>query len=393
VQAELARLHGQGEFGAAEYTDGRVGVRIWNLSDSHIHCCGVGADGSLSTSVLDVPAAPPGRQPRHAAAMCAAGHGWSWKLFAAPPGREMTEITDYHIVECNAQHVFVCQNPVLPVRHFCVAGDNRHQGTGVVVKAMQALREQGATQGVADWWSGVTADSVQAELARLHGQGEFGAAEYTDGRVGVRIWNLSDSHIHCRWEDTDGSLTDTSIDVTASDRGAQPEHAAAMCVAGAGKWKIYTDQSDAADMEYAVGSDNAQHVFVYNVRTEKREVSAGEVLCHAAMEGRLDEVCALLDQGAPVHCADGKGDQALHQAAMRGYNEIIELLVARGADVNAQNGYGRTPLIYAAYYGHASTCSQLLSLGADRTLTNHAGQTALDGAKRAGKAECVAILE
>ena len=393
VQTELARLHGQGEFGAAEYTDGRVGVRIWNLTDSDIHCCGVGADGLLSTSVLDVPAAPPGRQPRHAAAMCHKGRGWSWKLFAAPPGGEMTEFTDYHITECNAQHVFVCQKPVLPVQHFCVAGDNRHQGTDVVVKAMQALREQADAQGVADWWSGVTADSVQAELARLHGQGEFGAAEYTDGQVGVRIWNLTDSDIRCRWEDTDGSLTDTSIDVTASDRGAQPKHAAAMCAAGAGKWKIYVDQSDVADMEYAVGSGNAQHVFVYNVHSDKREVSAGEILYHATMEGRLDEVRALLDQGAPVHFADVKGDQALHHAAIRGHNEIIDLLVARGADVNARNGYGRTPLIYAAYYGHASTCSQLLSLGADRTLTNAAGLTALDGARRAGRAECVAILQ
>ena len=108
-------------------------------------------------------------------------------------------------------------------------------GERVVVQALVLfLGEQAAAQGVADWWSGVTADSVQTELARLHGQGEFGAAEYTDGQVGVRIWNLTDSDIRCRWEDTDGSLTDTSIDVTASDRGAQPKHAAAMCAAGAG---------------------------------------------------------------------------------------------------------------------------------------------------------------
>ncbi len=119
----------------------------------------------------------------------------------------------------------------------------------------------------------------------------------------------------------------------------------------------------------------------------------GQRLVAAVSRGRLDDIRALLDQGAPVAFTDGRGDDALHHAAMAGRNDVIDLLVSRGADVNTRNDYDRTPLILAAWKGHVSTCSHLLSLGADPTLKNKAGATALDEAKRYGQAECVAVLQ
>ena len=116
-------------------------------------------------------------------------------------------------------------------------------------------------------------------------------------------------------------------------------------------------------------------------------------LCKATYTGRLEEIRDLLDQGAPVAYADGRGDEALHHAAMAGRNDVVDLLVSHRADVNTRNDFDRTPLILAAWKGHASTCSHLLSLGADPTLQNKAGQTALDGAERYGQAACVDVLK
>ena len=65
----------------------------------------------------------------------------------------------------------------------------------------------------------------------------------------------------------------------------------------------------------------------------------------ACQEGRLDVAQALLDAGAPVDPVDQWGNTPLFRAVFNadGDPRIVRLLVRAGADPDAQNASGRTP--------------------------------------------------
>jgi ankyrin repeat protein len=65
-------------------------------------------------------------------------------------------------------------------------------------------------------------------------------------------------------------------------------------------------------------------------------VSAEIDLLKAIRSGRLQEVLAVLDAGAPVEFLDGRGDPGLPLgvACFMGYADIVRELVRRGARVN-----------------------------------------------------------
>ena len=119
------------------------------------------------------------------------------------------------------------------------------------------------------------------------------------------------------------------------------------------------------------------------------------VLYNAAHAGKLDEVEAAVDAGAPMEWAnpDMGGTRAVHAASYKGHKDVVAFLGSRGADVNAVDNGQSTPLHNAAMRGHASVCTTLLSLGADPAAKSKSGRTALDKAKEYNKTECVAVLE
>ena len=121
----------------------------------------------------------------------------------------------------------------------------------------------------------------------------------------------------------------------------------------------------------------------------------GKVLYEAARAGKLDEVEAAVDAGAPMEWAspDVNGRRAVRAASFRGHKDVVAFLGSRGADVNAVDNFQRTPLHWAAYYGRASVCTTLLALGADPAAKDKNGRTALDWARVHNKPECVAVLE
>eukprot|EP01046_Picozoa_sp_COSAG06_P035828 COSAG06_NODE_3891_length_4800_cov_100.142948_1_plen_131_part_00 len=121
----------------------------------------------------------------------------------------------------------------------------------------------------------------------------------------------------------------------------------------------------------------------------------GKVLYEAAKAGKLDEVEAAVDAGAPMEWAnpDYVGCRAVHAASQNGHKDVVAFLGSRGADVNAVDNSQETPLHWAAYWGRASVCTTLLALGADPAAKNNSGDTALDDARRQNKPECVAVLE
>ena len=72
----------------------------------------------------------------------------------------------------------------------------------------------------------------------------------------------------------------------------------------------------------------------------------GKVLYDAASAGKLDEVEAAVDAGAPMEWAnpDYCGNRAIHAASEQGRKDVVAFLGSRGADINAVNYHQWTPL-------------------------------------------------
>ncbi|MBI5570107.1 MAG: ankyrin repeat domain-containing protein [Desulfomonile tiedjei] len=81
--------------------------------------------------------------------------------------------------------------------------------------------------------------------------------------------------------------------------------------------------------------------------TKRQLGMSGDVneLIHAAMNGRLEQVQALLKKGVDVNASSGFGGQSpLMSAAYGGHLKVAKLLVEKGADVNAETKDGKTAL-------------------------------------------------
>ncbi|XP_048574187.1 poly [ADP-ribose] polymerase tankyrase-2-like [Triticum urartu] len=116
-------------------------------------------------------------------------------------------------------------------------------------------------------------------------------------------------------------------------------------------------------------------------------------LAAAALDGKMDVVRYLLDNGADPNKKDDAGSVPLHCAAKFGHHEAARLLLSRGASVDIAYFHG-TPLHIAAYYGKASVMKVLLEhhadAGADVNSTNP--DTALVVATTYGLTDCMKYL-
>jgi ankyrin repeat protein len=82
-------------------------------------------------------------------------------------------------------------------------------------------------------------------------------------------------------------------------------------------------------------------------------------LAEAAINGHLDVVRSLVENGADIH-ADN--DFALRYTAVNGHIDIVRFLVENGADIHANNDLA---LRWAAEYGHLDVVRYLVENGAD----------------------------
>jgi len=100
-------------------------------------------------------------------------------------------------------------------------------------------------------------------------------------------------------------------------------------------------------------------------------------LHYAALEGDVDAVRRLLNDGADPNISDSEGFTPLHFAAQSRSLDAAELLVAAGADPNAANGHGNSPLFVAVFNsrGEGELIQLLRAHGADPLRVNHYGQT------------------
>jgi hypothetical protein len=146
-----------------------------------------------------------------------------------------------------------------PPHIFKIVGSNHHCGTDVVRQALANLRARSESQGMADWRCGITEAAVRAELASLRGV-VSGGAEHTGGRVGVRVWNFTDTPLEARHYS--GGVAGVSW-IKAPACGASSQEVpsrAAMCTPGAHEaWRLHGHEHT---LEHVITEDNAQHVFV-----------------------------------------------------------------------------------------------------------------------------------
>lgn len=94
-------------------------------------------------------------------------------------------------------------------------------------------------------------------------------------------------------------------------------------------------------------------------------ITLGEKLIDAAMSGSVDQVKALLDDGADVDSKDDFGLTPLIYAASLGYTDLVKLLIERGADVRYKDETGATALKAATSAGHTSVIDLLKKEGAE----------------------------
>ena len=84
---------------------------------------------------------------------------------------------------------------------------------------------------------------------------------------------------------------------------------------------------------------------------------------YAALNGRVDVVKVLLQNGADVNDVDVLEWTALHCAAKKGHVGVVKVLIQNGADVNAVDEEKSTALHYAARYGHVDVAKVLIQKG------------------------------
>lgn len=113
----------------------------------------------------------------------------------------------------------------------------------------------------------------------------------------------------------------------------------------------------------------------------------------AAMDGDLDRVRVLIQQGADVNASQGDGMTALHWAAENGDVAIVEVLLLAGAFPDAVTRIGaHTPLHLAARAARTDAVLALLKGGASPDLSSTTGVTPMHFAAEAGDAESIEAL-
>lgn len=120
-------------------------------------------------------------------------------------------------------------------------------------------------------------------------------------------------------------------------------------------------------------------------RSKKRSMitknEKGETKLHrACIEGNVQLVKMLLDQGHPVNVKDNAGWNPLHEACIDGHLGVVELLLNNGGNtiINDKGCDGITPLFDACCNGHIDVINLLLDRGAKVSIANDHGETALN---------------
>lgn len=126
---------------------------------------------------------------------------------------------------------------------------------------------------------------------------------------------------------------------------------------------------------------------------EEVDSNGSTPLISAVHWGHLEVVKLLIKNRAKLKARHKfSGDTALIKAARENNIEIMAALLDAKADINEQNIHGDTPLIVAAKEGHIAAVEFLVARKADLNLVNNGGATALMWAAVYNKADVVRVL-
>ena len=110
---------------------------------------------------------------------------------------------------------------------------------------------------------------------------------------------------------------------------------------------------------------------------------ADSPVADAAMNGDIEAVRALLQDGADVNAAQGDGMTALHWAAEAGDVEMVGILLYAGAHVRGLTRLGDyTPLHLASKAGADQVVVRLLEAGADPSAYTTTGEVPVRAKRR-----------
>jgi ankyrin repeat protein len=84
----------------------------------------------------------------------------------------------------------------------------------------------------------------------------------------------------------------------------------------------------------------------------------------------------LIQHGADVTACTHDGNTLLHRAVVY-FPQLIPTIIAHHADINAQNNQGQTPLMIACQHNALESACQLISLGADKRILDKTNHNAL----------------
>ncbi|KPM42985.1 hypothetical protein AK830_g3571 [Neonectria ditissima] len=183
------------------------------------------------------------------------------------------------------------------------------------------------------------------------------------------------------WADTTKEMRDhkgqTALHIAAAVGGTQVSRLLSR--------KLGADK-EARDLERVTPLQRAAmngHVDVVKLLMEDganqdaKSAKGGTLLHCAASNGRGAVVEFLIDTGADKEAKDQDERRPLHCAAMKGHETIISLLVQSGADKNSKDSKGMSSLYMAVWQEHEAAVKLLIQLGADKGTKNKQGWTLL----------------
>ena len=137
------------------------------------------------------------------------------------------------------------------------------------------------------------------------------------------------------------------------------------------------DADKAAPYHY-IFPDTPYNAVAAGVTSTKGQIA----LRHAAFEGHLAVVKALIEAGADVNKKDCDGHTALVSATVKEFTLVVMELIKAGADVNLADDTGATPIIIAAEEGNSTIVALLIQAGADVNQEDEEGMKPIDLALR-----------